>query len=127
MPSPAGGPTGDLLIGINVGEHGIFQRRGADLFMALPLSFVQATLGDTVEIPTLDEPTELKVAPGTQPGTILSIEGAGIKVGRQRGSLHAQVEVKIPTKLNGEQKEILKSYAATEGDIPKEKKWWDFS
>lgn len=125
--SPAGGPSGDLLVGLNVGEHEFFQRRGADLFMALPISFVQAALGDTIEIPTLDEEKEVKLSPGTQPGTIVSIEGAGIQIGRHQGSLHAQVEVKIPTKLTAEQKDILKSYAATEGDVPKEKKWWDFS
>jgi molecular chaperone DnaJ len=126
MPSPSGGPPGDLLIGIHVAEHELFQRRGPDLFMVLPLSFVQAALGDRIEIPTLDEPKEMKVPAGTQPGAVLTIEGGGIRIGGTRGDLHAQVDVKIPTKLNAEQKELLRQYAATEGMHPKERKWWNF-
>jgi molecular chaperone DnaJ len=126
MPSPSGGPPGDLLIGIHVAEHELFQRHGADLYMALPVSFVQAALGDTVEIPTLDETRELKVPAGTQHGTVLSIPGAGIKIGSVQGDLHAQVNVKIPSKISSEQKELLRQYAATEGRQPKEKKWWNF-
>jgi molecular chaperone DnaJ len=124
LPGPAGGPSGDLLIGISVKEHEIFQRHGADLFMLLPISFVQAALGDEIEVPTLEESRDLKIPPGTQPGTILRLDGAGIKIGRQHGDLHAQVNVKIPADLTAEQKKILKDYAATEGAVPKGKKWW---
>jgi molecular chaperone DnaJ len=126
MPSPSGGPSGDLLIGIHVAEHELFQRRGADLFMVLPISFVQAALGDLVTIPTLDGEKELKVPAGTQPGAVLSVSGAGIRIGRQHGDLHAQVDVKIPTKMTADQKKILREYAATEGTEPHEKKWWSF-
>jgi len=126
MPSPSGGPPGDLLIGLHVKEHEIFQRRGADLFMRLPLSFVQASLGDTVEVPTLDGTEELSIPPGTQPGTILSLKGAGIRIGGQQGNLHSQADIKIPTKLSSEQKELLLQFAATDGAHPKEKKWWNF-
>ena len=126
LPGTSGGPPGDLLIGISVEEHTLFQRRGADLFMLLPVSFVQACLGDTVEVPTLDGINELKVPPGTQPGAILRLHGGGITIGRQQGDLHAQVTVKIPARLSAEQKEILRNYAATEGPLPKEKKWWHF-
>jgi molecular chaperone DnaJ len=124
LPGPAGGPSGDLLIGISVKEHEIFQRRGADLFMVLPISFVQAALGDEIEVPTLDGSREMKIPPGTQPGAILRLDRAGIKIGGQRGDLHAQVNVKIPTKLTSEQKKTLMDFAATEGALPKEKKWW---
>ena len=92
--------------------------------MVLPLTFVQATLGDTVEIPTLDEVKELEVPAGTQPGTLLHLHGGGIKIGRKRGDLHAQVKVVVPSRVSAEQKEILRAYAATEGPLPKEKKWW---
>lgn len=126
LPGTSGGPPGDLLIGISVEEHDLFQRRGADLFMVLPISFVQACLGDTVEVPTLDGIKELKVPPGVQPGTILRLEDGGIRIGRKQGDLHAQVTVKIPTRLSAEQKEMLRNYAATEGSLPKEKKWWHF-
>jgi len=126
MPSPSGGPSGDLLIGIHVAEHALFQRRGADLFMVLPISFVQAALGDSVEIPTLDGEKEMEVSAGTQPGAVLTMKGGGILIGRHHGDLHAQVDVKIPAKLTAEQKEILRQFAATEGTSPKEKKWWNF-
>lgn len=126
MPSQGGGPPGDLLIVIHVGEHELFQRRGADLFMLLPISFVQAALGDTIEVPTLEGTKEMKVPAGTQPGTVLRLDGGGILIGRHRGDLHAQIDVKIPTRLTAEQKEVLRQYAATEGSVPKEKKWWNF-
>lgn len=126
MPSPSGGPSGDLLIGIHVAEHELFQRQGRDLYMALPVSFVQAALGDTIEVPTLDETKEMKVPAGTQHGTVLSIPGGGITIGNARGDLHTQVNVKIPSKLSSEQKELLRQFAATEGMEPKEKKWWNF-
>jgi molecular chaperone DnaJ len=126
LPGSSGGPPGDLLIGISVQEHDLFQRRGADLFMVLPLSFVQATLGDTVEVPTLDGIRELEFPAGTQPGTLLHLKGGGIKIGRHQGDLHTQVKVNIPGKVTAEQREILRTYASTEGPLPKEKKWWHF-
>ncbi len=125
MPSMGGGPTGDLLIVITVKEHEFFQRRGLDLYLSYPISIVQAALGDTVAIPSLDGDRELTIPPGTQPKTILQIKGGGIRAGRQRGNLLAQVEVKVPTRLSAEQKEILRAFAATERKSAKEKKWWN--
>jgi molecular chaperone DnaJ len=126
MPSPhPGGQPGDLLIVLRVLEHPIFQRHGLDLVLAFPVSFVQAALGDTLTVPTLDEEEELRLPAGTQPQAVLRLEGKGIKAGRQTGDLLVQIDVKIPTKLTAEQKEILRSYAATEGVAPKGKKWWN--
>jgi molecular chaperone DnaJ len=125
MPSPsAGGEAGDLLIVLRVREHQVFRRHGLDLVIAYPLSFVQAALGDAVTVPTLDGEEELKVPAGTQPQAVLRLEGKGIGVGRRRGDLLVQMDVKIPTKLSAEQKELLRAFAATEGASPKEKKWW---
>jgi molecular chaperone DnaJ len=125
MPSPTGGPQGDLLIVLRVLEHPVFRRHGIDLLLVLPVSFVQAALGDTVAVPTLDGEEELRIPPGTQPQSLLRLEGMGIAAGRQTGDLIVQVDVKIPTKLSAEQKELLRSFAATEGVAPKEKKWWN--
>ena len=126
MPSPtAGGPPGDLLIVLRVLDHPIFQRHGLDLVLAFPVSFVQAALGDTLVVPTLDAEEELKLPPGTQPHAVLRLEGKGIRAGRQTGDLLVQVDVKIPTQLSAEQKDILRSYAVTEGTALKEKKWWN--
>jgi molecular chaperone DnaJ len=125
LPSPDGGPTGDLMIVLRVEEHPYFRRHGLDLIIAYPLSFVQAALGDQVEVPTLDEPEQLAIPAGTQPQTVLRLEGRGIAAGRDRGDLLVQVDVKIPAKLSAEQKELLRKFAATEGVAPKEKKWWN--
>jgi molecular chaperone DnaJ len=125
MPSPEpGGPPGDLLIVLRVKEHPVFRRHGLDLVLALPVSFVQAALGDTVEVPTLDGEEELRIPAGTQPQTLLRLPDHGIAAGRRRGDLLVQVDVKIPQKLSAEQKELLRAFAATEGGAPKEKKWW---
>jgi molecular chaperone DnaJ len=126
MPSPnAGGQPGDLLIVLRVLEHPVFQRHGLDLVLAFPVSFAQAALGDTLTVPTLDGEEELKLPAGTQPQALLRLEGQGIKAGRRAGDLLVQIDVKIPTKLSAEQREILRSYAATEGVSPKGKKWWN--
>ena len=126
MPSPsAGGPPGDLLIVLRVLAHPVFQRHGLDLVLAFPVSFIQAALGDTLTVPTLDGEEELKLPAGTQPQAVLRLERMGIKAGRHTGDLLVQVDVKIPTKLSAEQKEILRSYAATEGVMPKGKHWWN--
>ncbi len=126
LPSPAaGGPSGDLLIVLRVLEHPVFRRHGLDLVIGLPVSFVQAALGDTLAVPTLDGEEDLKIPPGTQPQTLLRLEGRGVRAGRQTGDLLVQVDVKIPTKLSAEQKELLRSFAATEGASPREKKWWN--
>ncbi|MHB8836978.1 MAG: molecular chaperone DnaJ [Candidatus Methylomirabilia bacterium] len=126
LPSPSpGGPPGDLLIVLRVLEHPIFQRHGLDLVLAFPVSFVQAALGDTLTVPTLDGDEELDLPAGTQPQAVLRLAGKGIKTGRRTGDLLVQVDVKIPTKLSAEQKEILRSYAATEGVSTKGKHWWN--
>ena len=125
LPSSSGGPPGDLLIGVSVREHELFQRRGADLFMVMPVSFVQATLGDTVEVPTLGEALELRIPAGSQPGALLTVDRGGITVGKKRGDLHVRLDVKIPAKLTSEQKDLLRKFAATEGKHPREKKWWN--
>lgn len=124
LPSPSGGPPGDLLVVLGVREHELFRRSGLDLVLTLPVSFVQAALGDRVDVPTLGEEAELDIPAGTQPGAVLRLEGLGIAAGAHRGDLLVQLEVRIPRKLSSEQKELLRSFAATEGSAPKEKKWW---
>ena len=76
-------------------------------------------------MPTLDGEAEFDLPAGTQPQALLRLEGNGIRSGRNVGDLIVQIEVRIPTKLTAEQKEILRSFADTEGVAPKEKKWWN--
>lgn len=119
-PGAYGGPRGDLFVVVRVKEHDFFKRQDHDLFCEIPVSFVQAALGDTVTIPPLagDETIELDIPAGSQPGDIVKIEGKGMPTLHRedrRGNMFVKLNVKIPSKLNARQKEILREFAATEG------------
>ena len=119
-PGEYGGPPGDLYVVIHVKDHNLFKREGDDLVCEIPISFVQAALGDTIIIPTLgdDEGTELEIPPGSQPDDILRLPGKGmpsLKGHNRRGNLYVRLQVKIPKKLNERQRELLKEFAETEG------------
>ena len=108
-----GGPSGDLYIVLHVKPHEIFQRDGDDLICEVPVSFVQATLGAEIEVPTLGGKTHIKVPAGTQPGTMFRLKGKGIKniEGYGSGDLHVRVNVEVPTRLNHAQKAKLQEFA----------------
>lgn len=110
-----GGPAGDLYVVIHVRPHEIFARQGPHLFCELPLSFPQATLGDTVKVPVLGGTTELTVPPGTQPGQRLTLKGKGMPHlrGRGRGEAVYEVVVEVPTKLSSRQRELLEELRQT--------------
>jgi molecular chaperone DnaJ len=115
-----GGPRGDLFVFIRVKDHGFFTREGDALICRVPISFVQAALGDTVAIPLLGEEEEhlLEIPGGTQPGTVIRVPDKGMPglEGRhRRGDLYVRTEVKIPEKLSREQRELLEAFAETEG------------
>src|SRR6266487_6908315 len=74
-----GGPTGDLYVVLHVKPHAIFQRDGDDLLCEVPVSFVQATLGSEIEVPTLSGKANIRIPPGTQPGTMFRLKGKGVK------------------------------------------------
>ena len=114
--SDRGGRPGDLYVILHVEPHPFFERHGDDVLLQLPISFVQAALGDDCEIPTLNGSRKLAIPPGTQSGQVFSWRGLGIPhldTGG-KGDLHIQVIVKIPTQLNKKQKELLKEFAAAE-------------
>ncbi|RQG98682.1 molecular chaperone DnaJ [Natrarchaeobius oligotrophus] len=117
-PSPEGGPHGDLLIDVDVREHDEFEREGDDLRYRLPISFPQATFGDTVEVLTLDGAVEFEVPSGTQSGEVFRLEGKGMPRlrGRGQGDLFVQVQVVTPKSLNEEQRETLEAFAEAGGD-----------
>ena len=105
-----GGPNGDLYITFNVGEHPNFKRDGLDIVLTIPLSFTQAALGDTIEVPTIDGNVSLKIPAGTQPGTKLRMRGRGTKNpkgGMTRGDQIVICNVVVPTNLSNEEKKIL--------------------
>ncbi len=113
-----GGPHGDLYVYILVRPHKFFRREGNEVVCDIDLSFVQAALGDVIEVPTLDGSADLKVPEGTQTGTIFRIKDKGIPYlnGNGRGDQHVRVKVITPTKLNDKQKELLKEFAKQSGD-----------
>ncbi|NGM69514.1 molecular chaperone DnaJ [Natronolimnobius sp. AArcel1] len=117
-PSPEGGPHGDLLIDITIREHEEFEREGDDLQYRLPISFPQATFGDTVEVPTLDGAVEFEVPTGTQSGETFRLGGKGMPRLRRRGQgdLYVQIQVVTPEQLNEEQREALEAFAEAGGD-----------
>jgi molecular chaperone DnaJ len=108
-----GGQPGDLFIVLHVKRHEIFSRDGDDLLCEIPISFVQAALGAVIEVPTLTEPSEIKVPPGTQPGTVFRLKGKGVKnvQGYGQGDLMVRVQVEIPTRLNAAQRAKLEEFA----------------
>jgi molecular chaperone DnaJ len=108
-----GGPPGDLYVYIHVKQHKLFRREGDDLICEIPLSFVQAALGDEIDVPTLEGKEKLKIPEGTQPGTVFRIRGKGVPhlSGFGRGDQHVRIKVMIPGKLSEKQKELLREFA----------------
>lgn len=113
-----GGPPGDLYVLIRVKEHELFKREGADLIYNMPISFVQASLGDTVEVPTLDGRADLRIPAGTQSGTSFRMKGHGMPHMNWsgKGNLYVKVKVITPKKLSDRQKELLREFADASGE-----------
>ncbi|GAB3618602.1 DnaJ C-terminal domain-containing protein [Okibacterium endophyticum] len=110
-PSPDGGPAGDLVLTVSVRKHPVFERDGLNLRVTVPVTFVEAALGATIEVPTLGgEPVKLKVAPGTPSGRVLRVKGRGVVTPKGTGDLLAVVQVAVPSHLNAEAKEALERY-----------------
>ncbi|MDD6310545.1 MAG: molecular chaperone DnaJ [Firmicutes bacterium] len=108
-PGINGGPDGDLYIVLNVKPHEMFERRGTDLWLEIPISFNQAALGDEIVVPTMEEKVSYKIPAGTQPGTVFRLKGKGVKSVRngRKGDLYVKVTLEIPTKLNKKQKKAI--------------------
>lgn len=111
-----GGPSGDLLIHVNVKKHEIFERDGNNIILELPITFSQAALGATVEIKTLYGMVNLKVPSGTQSGTKLKLSGKGIdnKINGRKGDQIVYVTVVTPNSLTSEQKELFEKLSKTD-------------
>ncbi|HWR38116.1 MAG TPA: molecular chaperone DnaJ [Patescibacteria group bacterium] len=113
-----GGPPGDLYVYIFVKPHKLFTRDGDDILCEVPISFVQASLGDEIEVPTLEGQVKLKVPEGTQSGTIFRLRDKGIQHvrGSGKGDQHVRVKVITPKNLNERQKELLREFGQTGGE-----------
>lgn len=113
-----GGPPGDLYVYLYVKQHSLFSRDGNEVICEVPISFVQATLGDEIQVPTLDGNVSLKIPEATQSGTVFRLKGKGIPHlrGNGRGDQHVRVKVLTPQKLTDRQKELLKEFAQISGE-----------
>ena len=109
---PNAGPNGDLYVFINVKQHEYFQRNESDIICLAEISFVQATLGDRITIPTLSGEETLKIPAGTQYGETFRLRNEGMPSLRtgKRGDQIIQVEIKIPKKINKKQEKLLKEF-----------------
>lgn len=114
-----GGPAGDLLVSVIVRPHARFERDGNSVLLQQPISFAQAALGAEIEVPTLDGNVKMTVPEGTQPGATFRLRGKGIPYlrGSGRGDQFVTVDVVVPKSLTGSQKELLRQYAASTGEL----------
>jgi molecular chaperone DnaJ len=119
-PGKNGGPPGDLYVVIRVEPDKVFSRDGDDLVVSQEITFVQAALGDRIQVPTLDEDVDVDIPKGAQSGEVFKIKGLGLPRlgGSQRGDLLVEVKVKTPTHLTRKQEELLQEFARLEEEKP---------
>ncbi|RLK46568.1 DnaJ C-terminal domain-containing protein [Microbacterium telephonicum] len=117
-PSPDGGEAGDIVVSVTVRPHPVFTRDGLNLRVTVPVTFTEAALGATIEVPTLGgDVVKLRVAPGTPSGRVLRVKGRGVETAKGTGDLLAEVQVAVPTHLDERAKEALERFQELE---PKE-------
>lgn len=111
-----GGPNGDIYIEFRVQEHELFQREEEDIYLEVPLTITEATLGCKKDIPTLNGTVCVDIKAGIQNGSKLKLKGKGIKIPNtlRKGDMYLIIRVMIPTKLNRKQKELFKDLAKTD-------------
>jgi molecular chaperone DnaJ len=107
-----GGSNGDLFVEVNVKPHQYFKRDGNDIHLTVPIDFVDAILGTSVDIPTVYGEATLNIPSGTQPGQIFRMRGQGVKDLRsgRPGDQYVHLDIKMPTSLSRQQKELLAQY-----------------
>lgn len=109
--SPDGGESGDIVVTVAVRPHPVFTRDGLNLRVTVPVTFTEAALGATIEVPTLGgDPVRLRVAPGTPSGRVLRVKGRGIESTKGAGDLLAEVQVAVPSHLDDAAREALERF-----------------
>ena len=112
-PGPNGGPPGDLFVTVRAGTHPLFDRKGANLLLTVPITFTEAALGATISVPTLGgDPVKLKIPPGTPHGKTFRVRGRGVETPKRTGDLLVTVEIAVPTDMSDEQRAKLEELAA---------------
>ncbi|EOQ38364.1 molecular chaperone DnaJ [Butyricicoccus pullicaecorum] len=124
-----GGPSGDVIVTISIRPHPLFTRDGNNVICEIPISFPQAALGDTLQVPTIDGKVEYTIPEGTQTGTVFRLRGKGIQNvnGRGRGDQYVRVNIEVPTHLTDHQKRLLRDFEAstTDENQTQRKGFWD--
>lgn len=116
-PGANGGPPGDLYVRVHVAEHPIFKRSGkTDLAIEVPITFTEAALGATIDVPTLEGKTRIKIPAGTQSGQTFKVSGKGVVTPTRTGDLLVTVEVAVPKHLSDEERNLLEKLRDTIGD-----------
>jgi molecular chaperone DnaJ len=109
--SPDGGESGDIVVQVTVRPHPVFTREGLNLRVTVPVTFTEAALGATIEVPTLGgDPVKLRVAPGTPSGRVLRVKGRGVQTAKGTGDLLAEVQVAVPSHLDDAAREALERF-----------------
>jgi len=126
----SGAPAGDLHCYITVKAHDIFTRHNNDLVCQVPVSFTQAALGGSIDVPTLKGAEKLEIPAGTQHGEVFKLKGKGLPDIRtyRSGDEIVQILIEIPKKLTDRQKQLLREFAASEDDVnvtPQRKSFMD--
>ena len=128
-PSPEGGSPGDCYVVIRLAEHSLFTRKGQHLICQIPISYSQAALGATIEVPTLDGRENLEIPHGTQSGDHFTLRGRGMPDPRHRGrgDLLVQVHIEVPNKLSPQHEKLLRELAQIENTqvSPKRSSFFD--
>ncbi|MEF3254956.1 MAG: molecular chaperone DnaJ [Deferribacterales bacterium] len=108
-----GGPSGDLFVRIKVKPHKFFTRKGRDLYLDLPISFIDAILGKEINIPTLDGSETIKIKPGSQPDETIVLKGKGVPDvnGYGIGNIVVKLKIVLPSNVSKRQKELLEEFA----------------
>lgn len=124
-----GGPSGDVLVTVGIRPHPLFTRDGYDVLCEIPISFTQAALGDTLQVPTIDGKIEYSMPEGTQTGTTFRMRGKGIQRvnGSGRGDQYVRVNLEVPRNLSEKQKEILREFEdhSTDNNFKERKSFWE--
>ena len=123
-----GGPNGDLYLEIAINKHPHFSREGNDIHLEIPVSFVDATLGVTVDIPTVYGDVSMIIPPGTQPDKVLKIKGKGVKDlrGQAPGDQYVHLKIETPSSLTKKQRDLLEAFREDSKDDSTYKKFKKF-
>lgn len=114
------GGRGDLMVKVSVAKHPVFERDGNNIRLQVPVSFDEAVLGTTIEVPTLDSTVKIGVPAGSSSGRVLRLRGRGVKTSKQTGDLLVELVIEVPAELSDEAKAAVEAYqTATQGFDPR--------